>query len=130
MSGQCMHSNWTFTLTKKLVLSFYYLMYHPVTFYTHSSAIPALTFPNTHGSYIAPLQKFVSRAPAKPGLGSVSQNILRTEPYAASEMDPISKTEISKWVHLFETSCSYQTPPSHNSHCCTTVLKSVQELCV
>lgn len=42
---------------------------------------PSLTFSNTHGPCTAPLQKFASRAPAKPGLGSVPQNILRAEPF-------------------------------------------------
>lgn len=44
---------------------------------------PSLTFSNTHGPSTAPLQKFASRAPAKPGLGSVPQNILRAEPCVA-----------------------------------------------
>lgn len=41
---------------------------------------PSLTFSHSHGPCTAPLQKSASRAPAKPGLGSLPRNILKAKP--------------------------------------------------
>lgn len=80
VSGQRAHS-WAFTLRNLYKFTLYDVSSSNILYPFLS--YPSLTLSNTHGPSTAPLQKFASRVPAKPGLGSVPQNSLRTDPSVA-----------------------------------------------